>query len=177
MVTALALPRLRLTSFNPVKRDFFVSTGAKVDVDKMTITFPDREFQSRQAGFFRFYRVRAESGTARFPKCVSIPSSGIFSFLHSAIDALAKPAWGIRPDVFQSRQAGFFRFYEPAKVNGNGNGSGAVSIPSSGIFSFLLDVNNWAFACRRLFQSRQAGFFRFYKKGENPLVELVAALL
>ena len=92
--------------FNPVQRDFFISTG-----------------RQRRIG------ARGRSG-------VSIPSSGIFSFLHG----LDNP----------------YHVFLHADYTD-------VSIPSSGIFSFLqIARRSRREVLRRWFQSRPAGFFHFY---------------
>ena len=69
----------------------------------------DYRFQSRPAGFFRFYTQEYLEGRLK----------------------------GLK-DWFQSRPAGFFRFYRHLELV-RGLPSIRVSIPSSGIFSFLRD--------------------------------------
>ena len=73
-----------------------------------------------------------------------IPSSGIFSFLLGSAGAescSSRPGRRRGLDLFQSRPAGFFHFYVGCFRRGERSEDPSVSIPSSGIFSFLLCQN------------------------------------
>ena len=65
--------------FNPVQRDFFVSTSPTASASPPAPVAPP--FQSRPAGFFRFYYRLGNRWLTPEEAIVSIPSSGIFSFL------------------------------------------------------------------------------------------------
>ena len=92
--------------FNPVQRDFFVSTP---DGTVIQVNTPEDMVSIPSSGIFSFLRAGRCQGSPKSGRTVSIPSSGIFSFLLVLVMALATI---------------------PAKA-------ADVSIPSSGIFSFL----------------------------------------
>ena len=154
--------KLCTLGFNPVQRDFFVSTrscslGHHLDW---------RRFQSRPAGFFRFYsRYVFASLEDAYPTWVSIPSSGIFSFLLGAGLGSGLGSGGLRAARVSIPSSGIFSFLLDFSWRGVITCvEERVSIPSSGIFSFLLCswVLNRMVRRQRMFQSRPAGFFRFY---------------